>query len=133
MKFGSAPALARPPASARLCRTIRKTSTNPHLQEHKTLHPSDPTQLPRAKHTGMLSGYLITDGLAAHYESYRFAESLLPPANIPVLMPRDAEDQKLPESFTAADRLRLGIRQHKASDAQPGSRRSGDSLRLFVG
>ena len=102
-----------------------------HLQEHKTLHPSDPTQLPRAKHTGMLSGYLITDGLGDHYESYRFAESLLPPANIPVLMPRDAEDQKLPESFTAADRLRLGIRQHTAGHAQPGSRRSGDSLRTI--
>jgi hypothetical protein len=79
------------------------------LREHKTLLSSQFSQLPRPADTGLLSGYFIAGGLGAHAGSYPFAHLLLPPANIPVLLPRDAADQEFPQQLTSADLSRLGI------------------------
>jgi len=93
------------------------------LIEQKTVLSSEFANLPRPADTGLISGYFITGGLGAHYASYPFAETLLPPANVPVLLPRDAADQEFPDRLTDADLKRLGIPQGKPRAARAANAR----------
>ena len=93
------------------------------VREQKTLLSSEFANLPRPVDTGLLSGYFITGGIGAHYASYPFADALLPPANVPVLVPRDAADQEFPDRLTPADLRRLAVPQIQPGASRPASRR----------
>jgi hypothetical protein len=96
------------------------------LREHKNLLASEFSNLRRPADTGLISGYFITGGLGAHTAAYPFADLLMPPANVPVLLPRDADEQEFPDRFTPADIERLGIPE--SVERQPPSSRKRSTL-----
>jgi hypothetical protein len=110
------------------------------LREHKNLLASEFSNLPRPADTGQISGYFITGGMGAHTAAYPFADALTPPANVPVLVPRDASEQEFPEKLTPADLKRLGIPENgpprpsshkRPAPTKPSQTATKDSLRFI--